>query len=238
MKASEPPPPDGLAKLEARVTVLVRGGGPTATVEPCSSTSGCKPCTPELRAEASNTGSRARACGSTASSSAAATLPSPSPTCPQPLGLVHEDTDILVVHKPTGLLTIATEGERTRTAYRLLRDWVVARGSATARLFIVHRLDRETSGLIVFAKSVAAKRSLQAQFAARAVERVYVALVEGAVRQSEGSLTARLTEDRALRVRTTIDRRAGREAITRYRVLERRRDATLPARRIVTRTRW
>ena len=158
----------------------------------------------------------------------------PPPPCPQPLGLVHEDADILVVDKPTGLLTIATERERTRTAYRLLRDWVVARGSATARLFIVHRLDRETSGLIVFAKSVAAKRSLQAQFAARAVERVYVALVEGAVRQSEGSLTARLTEDRALRVRTTIDRRAGREAITRYRVLERRRDATVLELRLVT----
>jgi 23S rRNA pseudouridine1911/1915/1917 synthase len=157
----------------------------------------------------------------------------PPPACPQPLGLVHEDADILVVTKPPGLLTIATERERTRTAYRLLRDWVVARRSA-ARLFIVHRLDRETSGLIVFAKSVAAKRSLQAQFAARAVERVYVALVEGAVRQTQGTFTSRLTADRALRVRATGDRRAGREAITRYRVLELRRDATLLELRLVT----
>src|SRR2546428_1462935 len=134
----------------------------------------------------------------------------PPPACPQPLGLVHEDADILVVAKPSGLLTIATERERARTAYRLLRDWVVARRSAAARLFIVHRLDRETSGLIVFAKSVAAKRSLQAQFAARAVERVYVALVEGAVRQTQGAFTTRLTEDPALRGRATGDRPAGR----------------------------
>jgi len=158
----------------------------------------------------------------------------PPPGCPQPLGLVHEDADILVVAKPSGLLTIATERERARTAYRLLRDWVVARRSTAARLFIVHRLDRETSGLVVFAKSVAAKRSLQAQFAARAVERVYVALVEGAVRQTQGTFTSRLTEDRALRVRATGDRRAGREALTRYRVLELRRDATLLELRLVT----
>src|SRR2546428_8764670 len=136
----------------------------------------------------------------------------PPPACPQPLGLVHEDADILVVAKPSGLLTIATERERARTAYRLLRDWVVARRSAAARLFIVHRLDRETSGLIVFAKSVAAKRSLQAQFAARAVERVYVALVGGAVPPTQGTLPTPLPPGRALRLRATGDRRAGRGA--------------------------
>src|SRR4030095_935867 len=143
----------------------------------------------------------------------------PAPACPRPLGLVHEDAEILVVDKPSGLLTISTDGERTRPAYRLLRDWVAARGPAGSRLFVVHRLDRETSGLIVFAKSADAKRSLQAQFAARAVERVYVALVEGVLRATEGTFTSRLTEDRSLRVRAASDRRAGREAITRYRVV-------------------
>ena len=158
----------------------------------------------------------------------------PPPACPQPLGLLHEDQDILVVDKPSGLLSVATEGERTHTAYRLLRDWVAARGPAGARLFIVHRLDRETSGLIVFAKTVSAKRALQSQFAARSVERVYVALVEGVPRTLEGSLTSRLTEDRSLRVRPTSDRRAGREAITRYRVVARRREGTLLELRLVT----
>lgn len=158
----------------------------------------------------------------------------PPPACPRPLGLVHEDQDILVVDKPSGLLSVATEDERTRTAYRMLRDWIAARGPAGARLFIVHRLDRETSGLIVFAKTVAAKRALQSQFAARSVERVYVALVEGAPRAMEGTLTSRLAEDRSLRVRPTSDRRAGREAITRYRVVARRREGTLLELRLVT----
>src|SRR4029434_5552965 len=114
----------------------------------------------------------------------------PAPACPRPLGLVHEDAEILVVDKPSGLLSIATDRERTRTAYRLLRDWVAARGPAGSRLFVVHRLDRETSGLIVFAKTVSAKRALQSQFAARSVERVYVALVEGVLRTAEGTFTS------------------------------------------------
>jgi 23S rRNA pseudouridine1911/1915/1917 synthase len=155
------------------------------------------------------------------------------PACPAPLRLVHEDDEILVVDKPTGLLTIATERERERTAYRLLADWVANRGARSSRLFIVHRLDRETSGLIVFAKSVAAQEQLQAQFAARTAERVYVALVEGLVRRAEGTMAARLVEDRALRVRVA-KRGDGAEAITRYRVLERRRAATLVELRLVT----
>jgi 23S rRNA pseudouridine1911/1915/1917 synthase len=160
------------------------------------------------------------------------TSPAP-PACPAPLRLVHEDDDILVVDKPSGLLTIATESERERTAYRLLRDWVARRDTRTARLFIVHRLDRETSGLIVFAKSVAAKEHLQAQFAVRTAERLYIALAEGVMRQGEGSLVSRLVEDRALRVRVA-ERGDGKEAITRYRVLERRRGATLVELRLVT----
>src|SRR4029434_2785802 len=158
----------------------------------------------------------------------------PAPVCPRPLGLVHEDAEILVVDKPSGLLSIATERERTRTAYRLLRDWIAARGPAGSRLFVVHRLDRETSGLIVFAKTVSAKRALQSQFAARSVERVYVALVEGVLRTAEGTFTSRLTEDRSLRVRPTSDHRAGREAITRYRVVARRREGALIELRLVT----
>jgi len=156
----------------------------------------------------------------------------PPPECPQPLRLIHEDADLLVVDKPAGLLTIASDRERGRTAYRLLGDWIAARRAG--RLLIVHRLDRETSGLVVFAKSAAAKQSLQAQFAARSVERVYIALVEGIVQRDQGTLMGRIVEDRSLRVRTTRDRRAGREAITRYHVLERRGNATLLELSLVT----
>jgi len=154
------------------------------------------------------------------------------PPIPPPLRLVHEDDEILVIDKPSGILTIATESERERTAYRLLRNWFSRRG-ASSHLFIVHRLDRETSGLLVFAKSVAAKDHLQAQFAVRTAERLYIALAEGVMRQNEGSFVSRLVETRALRVRIA-ERGDGKEAITRYRVLERRRASTLVELRLVT----
>ena len=156
--------------------------------------------------------------------------PPPAPF-PAPLRLVHEDNEILVVDKPPGLLTIATESERERTVYRLLRDWMATRGEG--RIFVVHRLDRETSGLLVFAKSFAAKRALQKQFEARTPERVYVARVEGVVKLQDGTLSSRLAQDRALRVRRARGGR-GKEAVTRYRVLQRYRDATLLELTLVT----
>jgi len=152
------------------------------------------------------------------------TLGPPPAVFPSALTLIHEDDDLIVVDKPAGLLTIATERERHRTAYRMLRDYVAAQ-PGRARLFIVHRLDRETSGLLVFAKSEPVKRALQAQFEARTVERVYIAIVEGRLAAPSGTLRARVGEDpRSLRVRTTA---RGVDAVTRYRVLERRAHSTV-----------
>ena len=156
----------------------------------------------------------------------------PPPAFPAPLRLVHADEQLFVIDKPPGLLTIADAGERHRTAYRLLRDWVEAQGGR--RIFVVHRLDRETSGLLVFARAPEAKELLQKQFQQRTPERLYQARVEGVVRQDEGTLTSRLVEDRALRVRPTRDADRGREAITRYRVLERFADSTLLELKLVT----
>lgn len=152
-------------------------------------------------------------------------LGAPAVPFPAALRLVHQDADLLVIDKPPGLLTIATETERARTAYRLLRDWLAAQ--AGGPLFIVHRLDRETSGLLVFARSPAAKRALQAQFEARTAERVYVARVEGVLRAPEGTLTSRLAEGRSLKVRPVRGGGRAREAVTHYRVLGRYREATL-----------
>ncbi len=136
---------------------------------------------------------------------------------------VHEDGDLIVIDKPPGLLTIGTEHERQRTAYRLLWIYLGAQ-RPVRRPFVVHRLDRETSGLIAFAKSPAAKRQLQQQFEARTAERRYVAVVEGAVRGDSGTLESRLAQDEGLRVRSS---RSGKAAITHYRVLRRRRDTTV-----------
>jgi len=157
--------------------------------------------------------------------------PSAGAPFPPALGLVYEDDELLVIDKPPGLLTIATEHERDRTAHRLLRSYLASQ-RPPRRPFIVHRLDRETSGLLVFAKSAAAKRHLQSQFEARTAERVYVAVVAGIVRLDRGRLESRLVADRSLRVRAVRSGRVGvaaraRRAVTVYRVLARRPDTTV-----------
>jgi 23S rRNA pseudouridine1911/1915/1917 synthase len=155
----------------------------------------------------------------------------PPPTLASPLRLVHEDDALLVVDKPPGLLTIGTERERERTAYRFV--WTYLRAARPPRRpFIVHRLDRETSGLLVVAKTPETQHRLQAQFAAGTAQRRYVAIVEGVVLADEGTLRDVLIQERSLRVRpvdpTRPPPRGGRArvAVTRYRVLERRGDVT------------
>ncbi|MBI2205563.1 MAG: RluA family pseudouridine synthase [Candidatus Rokubacteria bacterium] len=161
----------------------------------------------------------------------------PPPAFPPPLKRIYEDDDIVVIDKPPGLLTIATAHERERTAYHLLTDWLRAKPGGRKYkqpLFIVHRLDRETSGLVVFAKNPPTKLRLQDQFEARTVERIYVAVVEGRVPADNGTLRDELSEDRSLRVRRTRGRDAGRVAITHYRVVERRDQSTVLELRLET----
>jgi 23S rRNA pseudouridine1911/1915/1917 synthase len=142
-------------------------------------------------------------------------------TLPSPLRLVHEDEHLLVVEKPADLLTIATETEQERTAYRLVYGYLASK-RPPLRPLIVHRLDRQTSGLLVFAKSVAVKRALQQQFAARTATREYVAVVEGRVASDAGTLEDRIVQSSALRVRRARASDEGaRVAVTRYRVRDR-----------------
>jgi len=144
-----------------------------------------------------------------------------------PLRLVHEDEHLLVIEKPADLLTIATASERERTVYRLVWSYLAAARPPT-RPLIVHRLDRQTSGLLVLAKSAAAKNHLQQQFAARTVTRGYVAVVEGRMAADAGTLESKIIQSQSLRVRAAGDYEAGaRVAITRYRVRERRAGVTV-----------
>ena len=163
----------------------------------------------------------------------------PPPALAPPLRLVHEDESLLVIEKPPGLLTIGTEHERERTAYRMV--WAYLKGARPPRRpFIVHRLDRETSGLLVIAKTPETKQYLQAQFYSGTAERRYVAIVEGVVTENEGTLRDVLLEERSLRVRPADPSRPppkgrrARVAITRYRVIERRADVTRVALRLGT----
>jgi len=138
----------------------------------------------------------------------------------QPNGLVilYEDRDIIVVKKAPGLLTIATDTDRVRTAYHLMTDYV-RRGIAKSRerVFIVHRLDRDTSGVLVFARTEAAKRQLQAHW--DKTEKHYLAVVHGRLAKKEGSITSYLTENRAFRVYSTPDPLKGLLSRTAFRVI-------------------
>jgi len=144
-----------------------------------------------------------------------------------PLRLVYEDEHLLVIEKPADLLTIATESERERTAYRIVWSYLAAARPST-RPLIVHRLDQQTSGLLVLAKSTEVKRRLQEQFAARSVTRGYVAIVEGRVTPDAGTLEGTILQSRSLRVRAAGRDEAGaKRVITRYRVRERRAVVTV-----------
>jgi 23S rRNA pseudouridine1911/1915/1917 synthase len=136
------------------------------------------------------------------------------------LKIVHEDRDVIVVHKPAGLLTVATPHENENTAHALLRRHARSRGGP-APVFVVHRLDKFVSGLLVFAKSESAQISLKSLFEAHAIERRYWAIVEGRVKADSGTIESRLAEDRAMRMRSTKDPREGKRAVTHYRVLRR-----------------
>jgi len=131
--------------------------------------------------------------------------------------VLHEDGDILVVDKPPGLLTIATAKERLRTAYAAMTDHVREGAGRRARIFIVHRLDRETSGVLVFAKHEEAKRFLQDNW--EATRKRYLAVVHGRPERREGVIASRLVENRVHHVYSTTDPGRGRPARTAYRVL-------------------
>src|SRR5258708_5115526 len=96
---------------------------------------------------------------------------------PEGLMLLHEDDDVMVVLKSNGLLTVATERERENTAQAYLNAYLKQKGGE--RIHVVHRLDRETSGVLVFAKNFEAREALKGQVAALTVERMYVAIVAG-----------------------------------------------------------
>ena len=144
------------------------------------------------------------------------------------LSIVYEDDYLLVVHKKNGLLSMATDRERTKTAYYILSEYVKSKGSGN-RIFIVHRLDRETSGLMLFAKSIEVQHRLQQNWNDLVLEREYVAVVSGMLPKLEGTYRSYLAENKAYVVYSVSDSRAGELAVTHYRVLQQGRDNTLVA---------
>jgi len=142
------------------------------------------------------------------------------------LAILHEDQDILVVDKPAGLLTVGTDSDKSRTAYFILTDYV-RKGSARSRsrVFVVHRLDRETSGVLVFAKSEEAKLRLQGQW--EETEKTYLAVVHGKCKRRAETITTYLAENKAHVVYSTSDPARGKLSHTAYRVLRQTKDFAL-----------
>jgi 23S rRNA pseudouridine1911/1915/1917 synthase len=142
------------------------------------------------------------------------------------LQIVFEDRYILLVEKPAGLLTVATPHERERTAYAYLRQYLRERNPAQ-KLFVVHRLDKFASGVLVFAKSKPIQARLRALFAGHNIQRKYWAIVEGRVKNEHGTIRSYLAENQLKRMHSTTNQSAGKEAVTHYRVLRRHPQLTI-----------
>jgi 23S rRNA pseudouridine1911/1915/1917 synthase len=145
-----------------------------------------------------------------------------------PLDIVYEDRDLAVVNKPAGMMVHAGAGSSEEARNRgtlvnalLHRFGALSEVGGELRPGIVHRLDRNTSGLIVVAKSDLAHRKLAEQFARRQVHKTYIALVHGAVKQDKGTIQSAISRDRLRRTRMTTRRLGGREAVSHYNVRER-----------------
>ncbi len=125
--------------------------------------------------------------------------------------ILFEDADLIVIDKAEGLLTVPSSEVLYETAETFLTNY------HRAPVHHVHRLDRDTSGVLVFAKNTFMRERLQKLFAAHDIERVYIAIVHGKLREPSGTFRSFLAEDANLRVRTVADASQGKEAITHYR---------------------
>ncbi len=157
--------------------------------------------------------------------------PAPEDVLPPGLRIVFEDSSVIVIEKPSGLLSIASKAEREETAYVFLTEYVRQKqgeyGSHRGRdrIWIVHRLDRETSGLMVFARTEEAKHFLQENW--DDFEKRYFAIVKGALPKMADTVRSHLDETNPFRVRSAPQSETTRHAITHYRVIKKSKDRSL-----------
>jgi len=138
---------------------------------------------------------------------------------PKGLTIIYEDRDIIVVDKVNGLLTVSSEKVKDKTAYYLLNEYVrKGNQKSKRRVFIVHRLDRDTSGVIVFAKSENAKSYLQEDW--QNFSKKYYTLVHGTMPQKEGVITSYLAQNSIYRMYSVTDPEKGKLAKTGYKVIK------------------
>lgn len=142
------------------------------------------------------------------------------------VNIIFEDNDILVVEKECGLLSVSTEKNKNeRTAYKILMDYVKSK-NPNERVYIVHRLDKDTSGVMLFAKNEKIKNMLQENWNEIVRKREYAVLVEGVLKEKQGTIKSYLKENRAFVTYSTDDEKNGKLAITNYKVVKEKRGYT------------
>ena len=132
------------------------------------------------------------------------------------LNIIYEDDSVIVVNKREGLLSVSTAKVRERTAFHILSDYL-KKSDPRNKLFVLHRLDRDTSGLMMFAKTRSVQEKMQSNWNEMITERTYVAVVEGRPEKDSDLITTQLKENAEARVYVVAD--GGKDAITRYHLL-------------------
>ncbi len=135
------------------------------------------------------------------------------------LDILYEDSCLIVINKESGLLTIASNHEKEKTAYHMVREYLNS-SFKKSKVFIVHRLDKDTSGVLMFAKNQRVQQLLQNNWDKNVLLKEYTAVVEGLLDKKEGTIKSYLTENTTNLVYSVNDKSKGKLAITHYRVLK------------------
>lgn len=135
------------------------------------------------------------------------------------INILYEDEDLIVINKPAGLLTIATNKEKEYTLYHFVMNYVKEKDKHN-KIFIIHRLDKETSGIVIFAKNQKTKNLFQKDWEKNVITRGYLAVVEGSLKEKEGTIKSYLTENSEYMVYSTNNKKEGKLAVTKYKVIK------------------
>ncbi len=131
------------------------------------------------------------------------------------LDIIYEDKEILVVNKPSGILTVSTPKEKEKTLFHEVSDYV-KKSNPKAKVFIIHRLDKDTSGIVMFAKNQNVKYTYQNVWDNLVLKRGYTAVVDGILEKKTGVIKSYLKETKTLFVYSSNDKKNGKLAITNY----------------------
>lgn len=134
------------------------------------------------------------------------------------LEIIYEDDDLIAINKPSGLLSISNSKEKEITAFRMVSDYIKKQNPKN-KLFVVHRLDQDTSGVLIFSKNLKLKEKLQNEWNEVVLVREYIAIVTGKIKES-GTFKTYLKENHAQIVHSTNDKYHGKLAITNYKLLK------------------